>query len=283
MSKVKNITCTKTHGKNCTVSTASTNSGTTVKPSAGWIALLFWNMLLLGKFAEATVVPSFLVGNEPVWYNSTIEAFSATNSSSAVDHAYQQYLNGSEVANNIYYIHSDNLYVTNVTFPVNNTNTGKRWNSHNAPLGTWSHQWQVANQGVWDQQWYPASGCQETGYSSTSLTYQMNWSQKTSWEVDAGFNFNIGKAASLNLGFSVTKSYSEGGDFQANIPAYSVGQVWTQKRMVWQNQQSQKCVRRHYGHNGLHCDAWGAYIHGDLVAKIPYNLGISIGSDHVSC
>lgn len=240
-------------------------------------------MLLLGQVAEATVVPSFVSGNEPVWYNNTIEAFSATNSSSAVDHAYQAYLNGSDVADNIYYINSGDFYVTNVTFPVNSTNTEKRFNSHNAPLGTWFHQWQVTNQGLWDQRWYAASGCQETGYSSTPLTFSMSWSQETTWQVDAGFQLGIAEKASLNLGVSVTKSYSESGSHEAVIPPQSVGQVWTQKRMVWQNQQRQKCVRRHYGHNGLHCDSWGPYIHGDLVANIPYNLGISIGWQHVSC
>lgn len=129
----------------------------------------------------------------------------------------------------------------------------------------------------------PASGCQYTGYSNTPFTYSQSWSQSTTWSVSDGFNWDVGKSFALNIGATIIKSFQQGGSWQVSIPLESVGQTWTQKRMVWQNQQQQSCVRRHYGSGGLQCDSWGPYIHGDIPNTQPYNLGISLGSDHVEC
>ena len=277
-----NITCTKTDDKTCLapgVSTAGANLN--FEHGRGLMSYIIQGLLLIGL--AAAVTPSFDDENLPVYYNSTMELSSAANLSSAVDYAYQSYLNGTDPSDILVHVSATNTIVTNFTFPANTTEFSKRFDAGNAPLGTWFHQWQVTQQGFWDQRWYPASGCQYTGYSSTSLKYTQGWSQKTSWSVDAGFNWDIGKGFALNIGATLTKEFGQSGSWEITVPADSVGQTWTQKRMVWQQQQRQKCVRRHYGSNGLHCDSWGPYIHGDIPDTQTYNLGVSIGSDHVQC
>lgn len=99
---------------------------------------------------------------------------SAANLSTAVDYAYTSYLNGSDPSKILIHVSSANTIVTIFTFPENGTDLSKRWDSGNAPLGTWFHQYQVAQQGYWDQIWYPASGCQYTGYSNTPFTYSQS-------------------------------------------------------------------------------------------------------------
>lgn len=159
----------------------------------------------------------------------------------------------------------------------------KRFDERNAPLGTWFTQWQVAQQGYWTLPWTPASGCQYTGFSSEPLKFTQGWSQSTNWKVDAGFLFDIAKKFAINIGAEVLKHYGKSESWQVTIPPNSVGQTWTQKRMVWQDQQKRRCVRRHYGSNGLKCLPWSEYIHGDLPDNSPYNTGVSLGADKVQC
>lgn len=160
---------------------------------------------------------------------------------------------------------------------------GKRFDEHNAPLGTWFTQWQVVDQGYWDLAWTPASGCQYTGHSSEPLKFTQGWSQATNWKVDAGFLFDIAKKFAIKIGAEVLKQFSKSESWQVTIPPNSVGQTWTQKRMVWQDQQKRRCVRRHYGPSGLKCQPWSEKIHGDLPDNTAYNTGVSLGADKVQC
>lgn len=159
----------------------------------------------------------------------------------------------------------------------------KRWNAKNAPLGTYFTEWRVADQGIWVQEWQPASGCQYTGHSSEPLRYQKGWSQSTNWKVDAGFLFDIARTFAAKMGAEVLKHYGKNENWEISIPPDLVGQIWTQKRMVWQDQQKRKCIRKHYGKTGLKCLDWSDKIHGDLPDSTPYNTGISTGHDKVRC
>ncbi|ODQ80894.1 hypothetical protein BABINDRAFT_160342 [Babjeviella inositovora NRRL Y-12698] len=84
------------------------------------------------------------------------------------------------------------------------------------------------------------------------------------WSASAGFDFGFGSGSSLSMGVTITKSNTQGGLEEYVIPAHGVGQVWQHQLMVWQDQQTQDCVKKHYGSGGLKCGPWSGYIHADI-------------------
>lgn len=101
----------------------------------------------------------------------------ADDISVAENYPYLLHLNRSDLSEVLTHVNSADTMISNITFPSNDTSVAKRWDAANAPLATWFDQWPVAQQAYWDQIWYPASGCQYTGYSNTALAFSQRWSQ----------------------------------------------------------------------------------------------------------
>ncbi|KAL9570487.1 hypothetical protein ACKAV7_005375 [Fusarium commune] len=92
------------------------------------------------------------------------------------------------------------------------------------------NEWQARDaKSAWGP-WEPASGCLYTGLSAGSGTRTISWSKSVSVEVSGGLDWNpIKDVLGVSLGVSVTKTWTDGGKIDCNIPAGSVGQIWAQK------------------------------------------------------
>ncbi|KAM9910282.1 hypothetical protein OXX69_004639 [Metschnikowia pulcherrima] len=172
--------------------------------------------------------------------------------------------------------------ISNFTIEYPTTNVTKRWNAGNAPLGASWTQRQVAQQGTYWGGWYPASCVHQNGYGAAPVVVTVTQSSTYSATWDAGFDLNFGTKGSLNIGYSVTKTFSKSEAVAYTVPAYSYGQVWQQQLVVWQDQQHQKCHKYHYGKGGIKCGAWSGYVRGNMPVTNGVSFGWSTGYDKMN-
>lgn len=209
--------------------------------------------------------------------NGTV--ITANDVNEALEHHFKTYGQSNETGIG-YLISETGTFVTDITYPPSNT-TGRsiQFNANNAPLGTWFHQYQIARNGYWNTQWEPVSGC-FGDYLGDGGSEEVSWSKSISAETGGGFSISFSAAVQASWGIEITKEWGQSESYSCTSPGGSTSvQVWASKGMAWHDQQRQKCVRRHYGHNGLHCDAWGPYIHGDMPTKYSFNVGCSAGAN----
>ncbi|QEU58741.1 hypothetical protein KDRO_A07650 [Kluyveromyces lactis] len=161
------------------------------------------------------------------------------------------------------------VFISNFTLEDTATNVtlGKRWDSHNAPLGASWTQHQVVRQGEWWGKWYPKSCAIGNSLSDRDTTWEITSESSYSKSVSAGFSMGAAESAAVSMSVSVTSTNTQSYKGVFVIPAHGWGQVWTRQRMIWQDQQQQSCHKYNYGKNGIKCGAWSAYIHGDVPVK----------------
>ncbi|KAM9903127.1 hypothetical protein OXX79_003548 [Metschnikowia pulcherrima] len=161
---------------------------------------------------------------------------------------------------------------------------GKRWNAHNAPLGASWTNYNVSDQGVFWADWKPATCVQENGSDSPQkVSLKASWS--TSEMHIAGFNVKYGIEQAAASGHKVGKKSSGTQTIEVTLPAYTKGQLFMQQQIVWQDQHSQKCHKKHYGKGGIKCGEWLGPFRGELPVLSTnggLNIGYSTGDDHVN-
>lgn len=183
-------------------------------------------------------------------------------------------------------------FVTNfrlVSSQGNSGNLGKsltkrwesRWESRNQQQRTIFTEWRVVDQGFSYLEWQPASSCMHTGSSSAPTRFQQNWAQSTDWKADAEFLFDFAKLFAAKLGAQVLTLFNANQNWEVSIPPNLVGQTWTRKRVVWQDQQKRQCERIHDGPDGLLCLEWSQKMRGYLPDSSPYNT--EVRHENVRC
>lgn len=207
---------------------------------------------------------------------STLRTFEQVDD--ALNYAQLLYYLGEDVGGMPLFVNETMTQIEDITFfPLNTTTLAKRWTCSNAPLGTHFTQRQVAQDGHWWGPWKKSSQCAYGG----SLT--LRWETQTTKSVGGGFDLGFASGvASAHFGFQISKLVTKGGEFTCNKEGARVVSIWTQSQYYWSDQQTQRCVRKHYGSSGCHCGAWGPYIHGDVPVKSEPNLGCS-ADDAAGC
>ena len=158
----------------------------------------------------------------------------------------------------------------------------KRWDGGNAPLGASWTQHQVAQQGHWWSDWYPASCVHQNEKGSTPINIELTQSMSYSASWNAGFDIGFGEKASLSIGYTTTRTNSKSEVRKYTVPAYDYGQVWQQQQMIWQDQQHQHCHKYNYGSHGIKCGAWSEYIRGNIPVKNGHSFGWSTGKQNMN-
>ncbi|KAH3898976.1 uncharacterized protein SCDLUD_005323 [Saccharomycodes ludwigii] len=202
----------------------------------------------------------------------------------ALDVAFANKQQGKHNTDDMYYITTTKTIVTDIALDGIDE-LKMKCGSKNVPTEISFTQWQVVGQGPWKQQWYPASGCQYTDSSSSTLTYTQSWSQETVSFFQDGFDFDIGREFALHSGVWVSESACQRGYLDVPIPPNSVSQIWTQKDMFWQDLQKQTCVKRYSVGTELQCGSWSPYLHGDFVVDRPFETiqRLGFGPNGVQC
>lgn len=261
--------CATTGKGQCVTTVTSTGSGGSGPSSRGLLGWILFTLLFMLGHTLADQV------------DDTSEMISIRgNSTDALNYAWDVHQAGEDISNVTFYALESEILIENITFESNVT-LAKRWDGSSAPLGASWTQRQVARQGRWLAPWYAASCVLQNERSTQATSTQVCGSMSYSMSASAGFDFNFGKSAAFSLGVTITKTNTQSTCNTYTVPPGSDGQIWQQQLMVWQEQQTQKCHKYHYGANGIHCGAWSAYIHADIPVQNGVSFGWSTGHNNM--
>jgi hypothetical protein len=154
---------------------------------------------------------------------------------------------------------------------------------------------QVVRTGLWNGNWQPASSCLYTGLNPRDASQGISWGESHSVSYSAGFDLSISDLVlgaikgngGLNFGLEWTTTTSNTNTKSCPIPAYSVGQIWLQKKFGWSDSQVQDCSFKTgaCGRLAVSCGPYSGYQHADWPIKgnDVDNTGCSSGFNNCNC
>lgn len=181
------------------------------------------------------------------------------------------------------------------TFHVDRSNTTTMDKTLVGPRSCTGHtfkQVKVIQTGTWWAPWKPATSCNYCGLSTGACSNTLGWSYTSSSSFSVGFDLgveggvkdSIQGSAGFNLGYTWSTSITESGSVTCNIPAGSVGQVWTQQLMGWSDSEVRTVI---YSICGTVYSSWSGKQHADWPLTkddgTTRAAGCSTGQANVKC
>ncbi|KAM9921547.1 hypothetical protein OXX59_006433 [Metschnikowia pulcherrima] len=122
-------------------------------------------------------------------------------------------------------------------------------------------------------EWKPASCVFSNEYGAMPISIAITPSSSYRIVPVQDFSSELGAVAASYTGPGTAGADAKSGIWTFNLPAYTLGQVWSQTLVASQNQQFRLCSRKFRGGANIECGEWSKDVSGD----VPVNNAVSYG------